>query len=267
VDPETDVCIWHRGLIAQWWAEFLQGGSEVDYLRRWIDRYGQPVLDAGCGTGRLLIPYLRAGLDVDGSDASGDMLAHCAELARREGLEPKLFEQPLHALDLPRRYRSICVCGVFGLGVSRARDREALRRLLEHLEPGGALLLNHYVSWLDARLWQYWQPEQRARLPEPMPEPGEARVTSDGSALRLRSRVLEFDPTGPSVVRELLTESLRNGAVEREERAQVRENLYFPNEIALLLESTGFRNVVVHTDHPASGFAPAGNVFTIIGER
>jgi hypothetical protein len=51
-----------------------------------------------------------------------------------------------------------------------------------------------------------------------MPEPGEARVTSDGSALRLRSRVLEFDPTGPRVVREVLTESLRDGAVEREER-------------------------------------------------
>jgi 2-polyprenyl-3-methyl-5-hydroxy-6-metoxy-1,4-benzoquinol methylase len=32
------------------------------------------VLDVACGSGRLLLPLLRAGIDIDGCDISGDML-------------------------------------------------------------------------------------------------------------------------------------------------------------------------------------------------
>jgi 2-polyprenyl-3-methyl-5-hydroxy-6-metoxy-1,4-benzoquinol methylase len=38
-----------------------------------IERNGPPALDADCGTGRLSFPFLRAGLDVDGSDVSPDL--------------------------------------------------------------------------------------------------------------------------------------------------------------------------------------------------
>jgi len=75
---------WHHGLVAEWWAEFELEGPEIQYFRRFVEE-GQPALDAGCGAGRLLIPWLRAGLDVDGCDASADMVALCRERARREG--------------------------------------------------------------------------------------------------------------------------------------------------------------------------------------
>jgi SAM-dependent methyltransferase len=267
MDRQLETATWHHGVVAKWWAEFLQGGSEVEYLRAWIERYGQPVLDAGCGTGRLLLPYLQAGLDVDGMDVSADMLMHCAAAARREGFEPALYRQALHELELPRRYRTIYLNGVFGLGAEREQDEEALRRLLAHLEPGGALLINHYMPWNDARLWQYWLPEHRAQLPEPMPEPWEPRPASDGSALRLRSRVLSFDPSGPTVVREMLAESFRDGVLESQEVLRLRENLRFPNELALLLERAGFRKVIVRNDHPKTAFGPEGCIFTLIAER
>ena len=100
---------------------------------------GQPALDAGCGTGRLLLPYLRAGLDVVGCDISQDMLAECRRLAAADGLEPTLYAQALHELDLPRRFRTIVCCGTFGLGSTRAQDAQALARLHDHLQPGGLL--------------------------------------------------------------------------------------------------------------------------------
>src|SRR5215213_10459605 len=98
------------GTMASW--------PDIAYFQRLIEQYGQPALDAGCGTGRLLIPYLRAGLDVDGCDISSDMLAHCREAAEREGLSPNLYARAMHELDLPRRYRTVFVCGGFGLGSS-----------------------------------------------------------------------------------------------------------------------------------------------------
>ena len=64
---------WHHGLIAEWWAEFNTDGPEIGYFGQFVER-GQPALDAGCGTGRLLLPWLRAGFDVDGCDVSPDMV-------------------------------------------------------------------------------------------------------------------------------------------------------------------------------------------------
>ena len=121
-EPQT----WHYGLVAKWWAEFRDEGPEIAYYQECIKRYGQPALDVACGTGRLLLPYLRAGLDVDGCDISPDMLALCREKAAREGLSPRLYQQAMHELDLPWTYKTIFVCGSFGIGGDRRQDFEAL---------------------------------------------------------------------------------------------------------------------------------------------
>src|SRR5262249_29922871 len=119
---------WHHGLVARWWAEFNVDGPEIAYFQGLIERHGQPALDGAGGPGRALRPSLRAGLAGDGSAPSPDMLALCRERAAREGLAPRLYAQVMHELDLPRRYRTIYMCGSFGLGGDRAQDWEALRR-------------------------------------------------------------------------------------------------------------------------------------------
>lgn len=184
-EPRT----WHYGVVARWWAEFNHGGPEIAYFRQFLEP-GQPALDVACGTGRLLLPYLREGLDVDGCDVSPDMLAHCREAAEREGLSSALHAQAMHELDLPRRYRTIFMCGALGLGSSRAQDLEAFRRLHDHLEPGGTLVLDSEVPYSEAALWQCWLKENRGELPRPWREPNERRSGSDGAEYALVSRLV-----------------------------------------------------------------------------
>ena len=106
----------------------------------------------------------QAGLDVDGSDISPDMLDRVRERCEREGLaEPNLYAQAMHELDLPRRYRTIIVCGGFGLGGRREHDVDGLRRLYEHLEPGGTLVLDNEVPYARAWVWKYWPNDDAAR--------------------------------------------------------------------------------------------------------
>ena len=62
--------VWHYGLMAEYWSEFKTEAPEAPFFRACAERYGQPVLDLGCGTGRVLLPLLRAGIDVDGCDIS-----------------------------------------------------------------------------------------------------------------------------------------------------------------------------------------------------
>ena len=241
---------WHYGIVAEWWAEFNDDfrPHEISYYRSFVED-GQPALDAGCGAGRLLIPFLRAGLDVDGCDVSADMVAVCREKAASEGLSPNLFVQPMHALDLPRTYRTIFVCGAFGLGSSRRRDAEALNRFHEHLEPGGTLLLDIEVPYADVHQWALWLKGNRASLPEAREPPRKRRRATDGSEISLATRVLDLDPLNQHARLEIHAERWRDDALEAEEDRLLDINLYFKSELLLMLERAGFTDIVVHGDH------------------
>jgi SAM-dependent methyltransferase len=238
--PQT----WHYGLVARWWAEFNLDGPEIDWFRPFVEA-GEPALDAACGTGRLLVPYLHAGLDVDGSDISPDMLERVRERCEREALpEPRLYAQALHELDLPRHYRTVIVCGGFGIGGQREHDVEALRRLHEHLEPGGTLVLDRVLPHADPT-WRLWGKDEREELPRPWRDSGDRRTLGDGSELELRGRVVDVDPLEQCVTREIRALLWRDGEVVSEAQHVLKELFYFRYELELLLERTGFVDIEV----------------------
>ena len=241
---------WHYGLVAKWWAEFAEDGPEIAYFQKHVER-GQPALDVACGTGRLLIPFLLAGLDVDGCDVSGDMIAVCRERAERAGLSATLFVQPMHELDPPRTYKTIFVCGGFGLGSDRERDAEALRRFFEHLDPGGTLVIDNEHPFSPDYPWRYWSKDERRELPrEPEPlESAERRLGSDGAEYALKSRLLDLDPLEQRATYEMRAGMWRDGELVQEEEHTLHINFYFKNEVELMLERAGFTDVVVHAGH------------------
>ncbi|MBA2384747.1 MAG: methyltransferase domain-containing protein [Actinobacteria bacterium] len=224
-------------------------------------------LDVACGTGRLLLPYLRDGLDVDGCDVSPDMLALCREAAAREGLSASLYAQAMHELDLPRRYRTVFVCGGFGLGSSRKQDLEALRRLHDHLEPDGVLVLDNEVPYADGPQWQYWVKEKRAELPQPPREPGQRRVGTDGAEYALCARVLDLDPLAQQVSWEMRAFMWREGELVAEEEHRLTTTLYFRDELVLMLERAGFVDVQVRGQYNDAEPPPADDFLVFIARK
>ena len=236
---------WHYGIMARWWAEFYLDGPEIDFFRPFVEA-GQPALDAACGTGRLLVPYLEAGIDIDGSDISPDMLAHCRERCEREGLPPpNLYAQAMHELDLPRRYRTIIVCGGFGLGGHREHDVEGLRRLYKHLEPGGLLVLDNEVPYAQAHYWPYWLKEGRKELPRPWSDKTDRRTAADGTELELRGRIVDVDPLAQRVTHEIRASMFQDGELIAEEEHVIKMTCYFTHETRLMLEQAGFVDIDV----------------------
>jgi SAM-dependent methyltransferase len=230
---------WHYGLVARHWAENNTTGPEIAYYQEQIEHYGQPALDAGCGTGRLLIPFLRAGLDVDGCDVSGDMLAYCKQTAEREGLSPRLYQQALHDLDLPRQYKTIVACGVFGIGVSRAQDFMTLQRFYQHLLPDGVLLLEGHVPYKDAKLWSLWHKDARIHLPETWPE-YVGNIPEDDHEYELHYRLLSADPLNQRTIGEMGTLLFKDRQLVADDTRTLTSNYYFRNEMHMLLEKAGF---------------------------
>jgi SAM-dependent methyltransferase len=253
--PQT----WHYGLMARWWAEFnVAEPAELAYYRAAIEHSGQPALDLGCGAGRLLLPLLAAGLDVDGVDLSPDMLARAAALATAQGVVPTLRAQALHELDLPRLYRTIFACGVIGLGATRAQDRLAFRRAFDHLLPGGTFVFSHELPYAaaDQIRWQRWLPGQRIDIPRAWSSEGERRTTGDGDELELIDRLGAFDPLGQRMIFETRLRLWRDGIVVAKQEHHLVINLYFAQELVLMLENAGFVDIAIEGDYtgrPATG--------------
>lgn len=242
-EPQT----WHYGLVARWWAEFNEADpSELAFYRAFVERDGQPALDLACGTGRLFLPLLRAGLDVDGCDISPDMLAHCRERAAREGLTPRLYQQPMHELNLPRTYRTIYICDSFGIGGQRHQDAEALRRCYGQLDAGGVLVFSHDLPYAQADAWPLWLPAQRSQLPQAWPATGTRRRAADGDELELRARLMELDPLEQRITAQMRAALWRAEQPVVEEEHTLQTTLYFRNELLLLLAQAGFGEVAVH---------------------
>ena len=149
---------WHYGLMARHWAEHNTTGPEIAYFQQQIEKYGQPALDAGCGTGRLLIPFLRASLDVDGCDVSGDMLMYCQTNGRGRGAIP-----PAVPASTAQSRSAAPVPDHCGLWRHRRRHRPRAGTLwrcsvsMSHLLPGGMLIFNGVPAYADAALWPLWR--------------------------------------------------------------------------------------------------------------
>lgn len=234
---------WHHGLVAKWWGAFTESGADADYFRAFVERYGEPGLDAGCGSGRILLPCLAAGMDVDGLDAAGDMLAECQRLAEAQGLTPTLHHQPLHLMDLPRRYRSIFICGSFGLGAGRSEDLEAIRRCFAHLEPGGRLAIDMHLPTANSSGWKNWVDQRE--LPRPWRDSGDRRALADGTELELRSRQIAFDPLEQTWEAEIRITHYNGDTVLGDEIYPLTATAYFQGELTTMLRACGFVDITV----------------------
>ncbi len=234
---------WHYGLVARWWALFNVDGPEIAFFRSYVEA-GAPALDLACGTGRLLVPYLRDGLDVDGTDVSPDMLAYCREAALAAGVAPTLYAQANHELDLPRRYRTIYCCGGFGLGTTADQDVESLRRVFEHLQPGGTFVVDTELAEADPAQWTRWAAKGAAR-PVVAPGPERRRRGPDGDDYALEQRIIAVDEPARRGVREIHAWRWHNDEPVAEERHELVFGAYSPARLEELLTATGFVDVRV----------------------
>jgi len=103
-------------------------------------RAGGPILEVGCGAGRVLRALADQGFEITGIDTSPAMLRR-AGAGLPEGLRRRvrLVEQNVLALDLPERFRLILApCNTLA-GLPDDELVQALHNLRSHLLPKGKL--------------------------------------------------------------------------------------------------------------------------------
>ena len=101
---------------------------------------GGPILDVACGTGRVLLPCLQAGLDAEGLDLFPGMLSRLRHKASVLGFNPQLHQANMAGFRLARRFALIMI--PFNAIVHNLTTDDQLATLQtcrEHLLPGGML--------------------------------------------------------------------------------------------------------------------------------
>jgi SAM-dependent methyltransferase len=117
--------------------------GDVEYYTRALAGTEEPVLEPAVGTGRVLIPLLQAGLQVEGYDVSPHMLAICREHCAERGLDPVLSEAGMTTFTAPGRYAAVIVpAGSFALVTGRDAALMALGCFRDSLRPGGRLIVD-----------------------------------------------------------------------------------------------------------------------------
>jgi len=132
-----------------------------------------PVLEIACGTGRLLLPARKAGVDIEGIDASPAMIGRLKDKAAAAGLVVRAETADMRDFEMGRRYNRI-FCGFNGFAhCATIPDQLAcLRSSIRHLEPGGALVL--HMSYPGPAYWA--EPEGKAVLEHEVILPGGGKI-------------------------------------------------------------------------------------------
>jgi len=127
--------------------DLITSPGDLDFYLHFAERMGGPILDLGCGTGRLAIPLAQAGHVVWGVDASDEMLAQFEK--KMEQLPPDVLsrlhveKEDLTRLEIPEKFSlAILPYHTFQYLTSKEDQAECLQRIYDQLKPDSLLVLD-----------------------------------------------------------------------------------------------------------------------------
>lgn len=188
---------------------------------------GGPVLEAGCGSGRLTIPIAHSGVEILGMDLSPTMLAAARSKALAAGAGIEFVEADMREFHLGRRFSTVLISGNSLLHLLTTEDLlRCLTTIRRHLEPTGRLIFD-ISKWDLARLAR--DPAQR--YPVLQVNQGQRTEVSveESASYDAAAQIRDF------------TWFLSTPSEPDFRVIEYRLRVIFPQELPLLLNAAGFR--------------------------
>ena len=185
-----------------------------------------PVLELGCGNGRVTLELAARGFDVVGVDGSTRMLAALVDKAQARALSPRVCRMDARKLGFARRFGAV-LCP-YSLVTYMGRGNDAARMLDEAqrvVVDGGSLVIDAFV---------------------PRPSEAHARFRRDyvralGAGALMRSK--RITPLGGGMNRIDRRYDVIDATGRLTERVETTEDIrpFTPDEVLGLLETSGWR--------------------------
>lgn len=232
--------------------------DDIDFILTLAEHSPGPVLELGCGSGRLLEPLARAGYRVTGIDISEAMLAHARtrlqrlshdEQARVSVVQADMTELPLKA-------------GQFGLAVVpyntflHLGPEDALaacRAAKRQLQPGGRLFLDLLNPETVTELYG----EQGLGLETILNQGDDVVLVFSSSSVRQAAQILE--------ITWIYDQSPRAGGPVQRSVAHMVYHYYYPHQIELLLKQSGLRLEALYGGYDGRGYSEESERLLVVG--
>lgn len=247
----------YYGMMAEFWDLFRGDTSTWEdrfFFLDLVKKYGTPVLDVGCGTGRILLDFMQLGFDIDGIDNSPEMLMRLHQKAEELNLRPRVYQQEMKELSLPRKYKTILVpSSSFQLLLDPSLPPIAMSRFYEHLLPGGVLAMPFMT------LWKQGEPLESEFTRE-------AIRPKDGATIR-RWQHSRFDPETNLEHTIDRYEIVRDGNViaTEEHHQSPATRSYTQDQAVDLYQRAGFKDIQVLHEFTFEPAKPEDTLFSVLG--
>ncbi|MCL0079054.1 class I SAM-dependent methyltransferase [Dehalococcoidia bacterium] len=200
--------------------------QDIPFWRKQARKYGGPILELACGTGRISIPLTRDGFNVTGLDISESMLAE----AKRKSLAEQVDVEWVHAdcrdFDLAKPFGLIIFPFNSMSHLYNLKDIEfCLSRVQRHLKPNGRFIVDIFNPRPDILSRDPTKRYPHATYPDPNGK-GVVEVTENYA----------YDDAN-QISRIKLNYKIGDQAEKLDE---VNMRIFYPQEIDALLKYNGF---------------------------
>ncbi|HVO89928.1 MAG TPA: class I SAM-dependent methyltransferase [Casimicrobiaceae bacterium] len=195
--------------------------DDVGFYARTLAQHGGPVLEVGCGNGRILLELQGRGIDIVGVDRSQPMLVELLRKALARSVAPSIARADARRLPFRDGRFQAVLCAYSLITYMRAVDDAAvlIDEIARVLEPGGMLVLDAFVpratAYSETFRVDYSRPctsgtltrSKRIRAAEPGVNRIERRyeIVRDGVAVETIDTVEHIRPFTPDALRALVT--------------------------------------------------------------
>ncbi len=232
------------------------GRRDVPFWQRMTAVVSGPVLELGCGTGRVTMPLAHEGVHVVGVDRSAEMLARARRRVARQrrGVKPDLVRGDIRYLPFPDASYQLVVApyGVLQSLLSERDLKAALAEVARVVEPDGMFGLE-----LVADLPSWGEHGKRVSM--------RGRRRAGGAQVTLLESVRQDRAKGLTIFDQEFVER-RGSAVRRRSFALTFRTLSVP-QMTKRLENAGFLVEMVLGDYPGGPWDPRAEVWIIMARK
>ena len=191
-----------------------------------LNEYGAPVLELGCGTGKLTIPIAEAGFQIVGIDLSEGMLEHANKKVSNLNIPVQFLSGNMSDFSLSQEFRTIIFPSNNLAHLMNYREAEAcFTKVHNHLKDDGAFIIDAFVPSLSILSKSSEEEEVISRYKDP---------DGDGEVEVLGRAVYETD----TQIRRVTT--LQKFPNKEPVQGHLDMRMYFPQEVESLLDHCDF---------------------------